>query len=253
MGGAFAVAPGCPQIVQAYGCTSWAMEVPDPNCPDGHKHCGIDLADSGDGSCAGTPVYATRPGVVAYLGWQVALEGHDLGPNAVCLELDEGGWLWFGHLAQAMVNQGQRVEMGQQLGTIGSLGISTGPHLHLEYRTAYPAPVNAQQVADFSADPSPYLQEGYMALHPDLKAGLTRLATRAYFGHDPETGEEMANFMSQVGDQGEGFDVFLQRLGADGRSGYLVALEKRLATLEAAAPGSATVPDHTHQGGAVQR
>ena len=38
----------------------------------------------------------------------------------------------YGHLARLLVRPGQRVEQGQELGTVGSTGLATGPHL--DYR-----------------------------------------------------------------------------------------------------------------------
>jgi murein DD-endopeptidase MepM/ murein hydrolase activator NlpD len=38
----------------------------------------------------------------------------------------------YGHLDQYKVKVGQRVSRGDVIGTIGSTGYSTGPHLHYE-------------------------------------------------------------------------------------------------------------------------
>ncbi len=36
----------------------------------------------------------------------------------------------YGHLAKALVKEGQRVKRGEVVGLVGSTGLATGPHLH---------------------------------------------------------------------------------------------------------------------------
>jgi murein DD-endopeptidase MepM/ murein hydrolase activator NlpD len=95
----------------------------DHACPGGHWHSGIDLA-----AARGTPVMATLPGTVT-----VILSPAGYGLHIV---IDHGGGLssLYGHLDTVLVTSGDFVIAGQVIGTVGSSGNATGPHLHLEIR-----------------------------------------------------------------------------------------------------------------------
>jgi murein DD-endopeptidase MepM/ murein hydrolase activator NlpD len=86
-------------------------------------HSGIDL-----GAAQGTPVLATRAGIIDFAGW-----GGGYG-NLVEISHDRLGTR-YAHLAEIQVRSGQRVVQGQQIGLVGSTGRSTGPHLHFELLT----------------------------------------------------------------------------------------------------------------------
>jgi murein DD-endopeptidase MepM/ murein hydrolase activator NlpD len=92
---------------------------------DGHDrmHGGIDLA-----APEGTPVLAARDGVVAAFGTDPAL-----GLNII-VEHDGGIRTIYGHLKSVGVMLNQTVRSGTIIGTVGSTGLSTGPHLHFEIR-----------------------------------------------------------------------------------------------------------------------
>lgn len=111
-------------ISQPFGCTSLELEPADPECPGGHFHAGLDLA-----APSGTGVRATADGVVL-------LARADTAGYGLHVLLDHGGGLTslYGHLDTLAVRRGEPVLAGQAVGTVGSTGNSTGPHLHFEVR-----------------------------------------------------------------------------------------------------------------------
>jgi len=90
---------------------------------DDYYHRGIDYA-----APTGTPVIAPAAGRVALVG-RVA-EGFELHGNTIGLDHGQGVESIFIHLNSINVNEGDFVQAGQVIGTIGSTGASTGPHLH---------------------------------------------------------------------------------------------------------------------------
>jgi murein DD-endopeptidase MepM/ murein hydrolase activator NlpD len=110
-------------VSQGFGCTSFALEPVDLACPGGHWHSGIDLA-----AARGTPVMATLPGTVTVI---VSATGYGLH-----VVIDHGGGLssLYGHLDTVVVESGETVLAGEVVGTVGSSGNATGPHLHFEIR-----------------------------------------------------------------------------------------------------------------------
>jgi murein DD-endopeptidase MepM/ murein hydrolase activator NlpD len=91
----------------------------------GHRHQGQDLA-----AALGTPVVAPHGGVIEAVGYQRRGAGHYL----VLDGEDEDYDYAFMHLRRGsiLVQQGDQVRLGQQLGEVGTTGGSSGPHLHFE-------------------------------------------------------------------------------------------------------------------------
>ena len=86
-------------------------------------HAGIDL-----GTAHGQPVYAARAGVVITAGpWG----GYG---NAVVIDHGNGLSSLYAHMSAVTVRPGDLVVGLEQVGNIGSTGLSTGPHLHFEIR-----------------------------------------------------------------------------------------------------------------------
>lgn len=89
----------------------------------GRLHAGIDIA-----APEGTPVAAAADGKVIFAGWA---GGYG---NLVLIAHGDGIVTAYAHLASIAVGQGARVSRGSVVGTVGSTGHSTGPHLHFEVR-----------------------------------------------------------------------------------------------------------------------
>lgn len=84
-------------------------------------HEGIDIAAE-----QGTPIKSAAEGRVVFSGWQ---GGYG---NTVIVEHASGFRTRYAHAESFSVRAGDFVEAGQILGTVGSTGRSTGPHLHFE-------------------------------------------------------------------------------------------------------------------------
>ncbi|MEO5774785.1 MAG: M23 family metallopeptidase [Sphingomicrobium sp.] len=96
----------------------------DPFQARAAMHPGIDLAGA-----AGTPIYATADGVVLRAGWNNGGYG-----NLVEIDHGRGIATRYGHMSAVLVQAGQHITRGQQIGRMGSTGRSTGNHLHYEVR-----------------------------------------------------------------------------------------------------------------------
>lgn len=84
-------------------------------------HNGIDL-----GASSGTPIYSMGPGTVTYVGW------YGTGGNAVIVNHGNGVQTIYMHQSETAASVGQYVSAGTCIGYVGSTGLSTGPHLHLQ-------------------------------------------------------------------------------------------------------------------------
>ena len=76
----------------------------------------------------GSPVWAAHQGVV-----ETATYMSDFG-RVIVLNHGDGFSTLYGHLNKIRVKYGDTVRQGQRIGDVGSSGLSTGPHLHIEMR-----------------------------------------------------------------------------------------------------------------------
>jgi murein DD-endopeptidase MepM/ murein hydrolase activator NlpD len=87
-------------------------------------HKGVDYAAS-----TGTPIQAAGDARVQSVGWQ---GGYG---RAVVLDHGRGYTTLYGHMSRfGNIRPGQRIPQGTIIGYVGSTGMSTGPHLHYEFR-----------------------------------------------------------------------------------------------------------------------
>lgn len=88
-----------------------------------YYHRGVDYAAG-----TGSPVIAPAAGQVRLIGRES--QGFRVHGNTVGIDHGQGVVSIFLHLSRIDVKEGDFVQAGQQIGTVGSTGASTGPHLH---------------------------------------------------------------------------------------------------------------------------
>lgn len=94
-----------------------------PYYSNGGTHTGIDIASS-----AGTPIYATRDGVVVDAQYLTSSYGYHL-------RIEHDGYIAiYAHNSELLVKKGDKVKQGQIIARMGNTGNSTGVHLHYELR-----------------------------------------------------------------------------------------------------------------------
>ncbi|HHW07627.1 MAG TPA: peptidoglycan DD-metalloendopeptidase family protein [Clostridia bacterium] len=110
-------APGYSRITSDYG-----MRV-HPILKTNRMHTGIDIA-----APSGAKVIAAESGRVMMAGYYGAYG------NTVIINHGSGIATLYAHLSAITVKEGDEVLRGDQVGKVGSTGLSTGPHLHFEVR-----------------------------------------------------------------------------------------------------------------------
>lgn len=136
--------PGRSYISSYYGKRAYPL---NPSKPDFHR--GVDFP-----AAMGSDVVAVLPGKVFYVDYPKP--NCDRGGVALAnmIIIDHGNNLFtvYGHLKSIYVYSNKEVLQGEVIGSVGSTGYSTGPHLHFEVRS--PQPGYGDDV-----DPLPFLQD----------------------------------------------------------------------------------------------
>ncbi|MCL2078066.1 MAG: peptidoglycan DD-metalloendopeptidase family protein [Oscillospiraceae bacterium] len=96
------------------------------------QHNGIDIAGDSRNDINRANIYAVRDGTVLVVK-NTYISGYSYGKYIV---VDHGGGYisLYAHCNDIYVYAGQKVSGGQVIGSVGSTGWSTGPHLHFEIR-----------------------------------------------------------------------------------------------------------------------
>ncbi len=96
-------------------------------------HEALDIA-----AAEGEVVLSAEAGTVtAVQKWDgISIEGNQSYGNMVEISHKDGNSTLYAHLSEALVSEGEVVERGQRIGSVGRTGNVTGPHLHFEVRTA---------------------------------------------------------------------------------------------------------------------
>jgi len=97
-------------------------------------HKGIDFS-----APTGTAIMASGDGVVTLV--KKSRKGYG---NQIMIDHGYGYETLYGHLSESLVKKGQKVKKGENIGRIGSTGLSTAPHLHYEvhYKGKAVNPIN---------------------------------------------------------------------------------------------------------------
>jgi murein DD-endopeptidase MepM/ murein hydrolase activator NlpD len=135
--------------------------------PDGASldsvHNGIDF-----GLVTGTPVYSCAEGFIAFAGQRITTG------NTVVIEHLPGVYSLYFHLDRISVEKGAMVKQEQQVGTVGSTGLSTAAHLHWEVR-----------INGIAVNPDAFIREGIIDMERLLDVPLDEPKTTRKGGDSP--------------------------------------------------------------------
>ncbi len=117
--------PANDSIDQTYRYGSTQNNTRDP-------HHGVDM-----GNPIGTPVHAAADGKVVFAGSDkeaIYSPWTNFYGNVIVIQHDGDLFTLYGHLSKVIVQAGQTVQSGEQIGEVGREGVAIGSHLHFEVR-----------------------------------------------------------------------------------------------------------------------
>lgn len=121
------------------------------------EHSGVDYA-----APTGTPVRTIGDGKVEFAGVQGGY-----GKVIYIKHRNQKDTTVYAHLSRIDVKAGDNVTQGETIGAVGSTGVSTGPHLHLEFRVNNEPQDPAEVLAE---------QREYVPVSPGGKAAFAKLS-----------------------------------------------------------------------------
>ena len=121
--------------------TSYFGPTTHPFTKHWYLHKGIDIAYS-----RGTKVVSTADGKVIEKAFDASGYG-----NYIVIKHKYGFYTRYAHMDKVYVKEGQNVQQGEVVGTLGNTGLSTGPHLHYEVRIGSQV-VDPQRYLDFNSN-----------------------------------------------------------------------------------------------------
>ncbi|MGY1459357.1 MULTISPECIES: M23 family metallopeptidase [unclassified Luteimonas] len=128
------------------------------------QHKGVDYA-----ARTGTPIMAAGDARVQFKGWR---GGYG---NTVILDHGRGYTTLYAHMSGfGNIRQGQRVSQGTVIGRVGTTGLSTGPHLHYEFRING---VHRNPLQHTMPEPEPLKGTALIAFKAQTGPALARIRT----------------------------------------------------------------------------
>lgn len=105
-------------------------------------HTGIDLV------CNNDIIYGTCDGTVSKIGVDKSYG------NYIVVKAPDGKFHWFCHLSKVTCQVGQKICRTTKIGVMGSIGNSTGKHLHFEIRNSSNKYADTSNPADYMRIPN---------------------------------------------------------------------------------------------------
>jgi murein DD-endopeptidase MepM/ murein hydrolase activator NlpD len=117
-------------VVPAVVSATWPVASRSSYVSQGYHsgHRGMDLA-----APRGTTVVPISTGTVVFAGWR-----NNCGGYQVWIRHGSGKYSAYYHLGKETTYRGDYVTRGERIGTVGTTGCATGPHVHVEMWTSYP-------------------------------------------------------------------------------------------------------------------